>query len=116
VHEEPVDPLTLLEVVEVLDFETTALVGAGAPVVEADAVGLELWRRTPISVEASVECDGPCLVVVAQPWAPGWSATVDGEAVPLVRTNIAGLGAVKPAGRHPVAFEYRPWSWRGGVP
>lgn len=116
VHEEPEDPLTLLEVVEVLDFETTALVGRAAPEIDAEDVSLELWRRTPVLVEASVECDGPCLVVVAQPWAPGWGATVDGERVPLVRTNIAGLGAVKPAGRHPVAFEYRPWSWRGEVP
>jgi hypothetical protein len=116
VHGEPEDPLTLLEVVEVLDFETTALVGGGVPEVDAEEVSLELWRRTPVLVEASVECNGPCLVVVAQPWAPGWRATVDGERVPLVRTNIAGLGVVKPAGRHPVAFEYRPWSWRGGVP
>jgi hypothetical protein len=116
VHEESEDPLTLLEVIEVLDFETTALVGTGAAMVDADTVNLELWRRTPTSVEASVECDGPCLVVVAQPWAPGWKATVDGEPVPLVQTNVAGLGAVKPAGRHLVAFEYRPWSWRGGVP
>jgi hypothetical protein len=116
VHDEPEDPLALLDVVEVLDFETTALVGSGASEVDAEDLSLELWRRTPVLVEVSVECDGPCLVVVAQPWAPGWRATVDGERVPLVRTNIAGMGAVKPAGRHPVAFEYRPWSWRGGVP
>jgi hypothetical protein len=116
VHEEPEDPLTLLEIVRVLDFENTALVGSETADVEAATVGLELWRRTPIAIEASVECDGPCLVVVAQPWAPGWWARVDGKAVPLVRTNIAGLGAVAPAGRHSVEFSYRPWSWRSGVP
>jgi hypothetical protein len=116
VHEEPDDPLTLLEIVRVLDFENTALVGGGAVDVEAATVGLELWRRTPTAVEASVECDGPCLMVVAQPWAPGWRATVDGEEVPLVRTNIAGLGVVAPSGRHQVEFSYHPWSWRSGVP
>ena len=116
VHEEPEDPLTLLEVVEVMDFATTALVGGGAADVDASVVGLELWKRTPTSVEASVECDGPCLVVVAQPWAPGWRAAVDREDVPLVRTNIAGLGAVAPAGRHSVEFSYHAWSWRSGVP
>ncbi|MCW8984304.1 MAG: YfhO family protein [Thermoanaerobaculales bacterium] len=116
VYEEPDDPLTLLEVVRVLDFENTALVGSGAVDVEAATVGLELWTRTPTAVEASVECDGPCLMVVAQPWAPGWRATVDGEDVPLVRTNIAGLGAVSPSGRHRVEFSYHPWSWRSGVP
>jgi hypothetical protein len=116
VHEEPEDPLTLLEIVRVLDFENTALVGCEAADVEASAVALDLWRRTPTAVEASVECDGPCLVVVAQPWAPGWHATVGGKGVPLVRTNIAGFGAVAPAGRHNVEFSYRPWWWRSGVP
>jgi hypothetical protein len=116
VHEEPDDPLTLLEIVRVLDFETTALVGGRAVDVKAVTVGLELWKRTPTVVEASVECDGPCLMVVAQPWAPGWRATVDGKEVPLVRTNIAGLGAVAPSGRHQVEFSYHPWSWRSGVP
>jgi hypothetical protein len=115
VHEEPEDPLTLLEVVRVLDFADTALVG-GATDVEATTVGLDLWKRTPTSVEASVDCDGPCLVVVAQPWAPGWRAAVDGEAARLVRANIAGLGAVAPSGRHRIEFSYHPWSWRGGVP
>ncbi len=116
VFEEPEDPVTLLEVVEVMDFANTVLAGGGASDVDASVVSLELWTRTPTSVEASVECDGPCLVVVAQPWAPGWRATVDGGDVPLVRTNIAGLGAVAPAGRHNVEFSYHPWSWRSGVP
>ncbi len=116
VIEEPDDTLTLLELSDVVDFETTALVGPGAHEVEADEVAIELWRRTPTLVETSVECNGPCLVLVAQPWAPGWRATVDGEPAPLVRTNIAGLGVVAPTGRHAVGFEYHPWLWRGGVP
>jgi hypothetical protein len=116
VHEEPDDPLTLLEIVGVLDFADTALVAGAAVDVEAETVALELAKRTPTSVEASVECDGPCLVVVAQPWTPGWRAAVDGENAPLVRANIAGLGVVAPPGRHRVEFSYHPWSWRVGVP
>jgi hypothetical protein len=116
VHEEPDDPLTLLEIVRVLDFANAALVGGGAVDVEAASVGLELWKRTPTLIEASVECDGPCLVVVAQPWAPGWRAFVDRKEAAVVRANIAGLGAVAPPGRHQIEFSYRPWSWRSGVP
>jgi hypothetical protein len=115
-HEEPDDPLTLLEIVRVLDFATTALVGDGAADIGAAEVNLDLWQRTPTLIEVSVECDGPCLVVVAQPWAPGWWARVDRRAVPLVRTNIAGLGAVLPSGRHRVEFSYHPWSRWSGVP
>lgn len=116
VYEEPEDPLTLLEVVEVVDFETTALVGEGTPNVEADVFSLELWRRTPTEVAATVECDGTCLVVIAQPWAPGWRAEVDGEGAPVVRTNIAGLGVVAPPGRHHVDFSYRLRWWWNAVP
>jgi hypothetical protein len=115
-HDEPHDPLTVLEVASVLDYSTTALVDRGAGDVAASVVTLELWKRTPTEVEATVACDGPCLMVVAQPWAPGWRAEVDGETTALVRTNIAGLGAVVPAGRHRVEFSYHPWAWRGGVP
>jgi hypothetical protein len=116
VYEEPEDLRTLSEVADALDFETTALVANDAPAVNAESVALELWRRTPILVEASVECDGTCLVVVAQPWAPGWEASTNGERLPLVVTDIAGFGAVLPPGRHPVAFAYHPWSWRVEVP
>jgi hypothetical protein len=113
---EPEAKLSLLELAETIDFEGTALVGPGAEMVHADDVSLELWRRTPTLIEASAECDGPCLVLVAQPWAPGWRAVVEGVPTPLVRTNIAGLGAVVPVGRHSIVFEYRPWAWWDGVP
>jgi hypothetical protein len=116
VVEEPEDTRVLRGLAERFDFETAALVGAGAEIVSATEIGLELWRRTPTLVEASVECDGPCLVLVAQPWAPGWRATVEGNTVPLVRTNVAGLGVVVPEGRHGIAFEYHPAAWWGGVP
>jgi len=113
---EPDDARELLEVLEVMDFETTALVSRGAPTIDASAMSLELWRRTPTGLEAGTECDGPCLLVLAQPWAPGWRAQVDGAPAPLVRTNIAGLGVVVPAGRHAVELDYRPWRWLGEVP
>jgi hypothetical protein len=108
---EPDDARELLEVLQVMDFETTALVSRGAPTIDASAMSLELWRRTPTGLEAGTECDGPCLLVLAQPWAPGWLARIDGAPAPLARTNVAGLGVVVPAGRHVVELDYRPWRW-----
>ena len=113
---EPDDARTLPGVLEVVDFETTAMVSGGAPTIDATTVSLELWRRTPTGLEASTECDGPCLLILAQPWAPGWRARVDGAPAPVVRTNVAGLGVVAPAGRHAVELDYHPWRWHGGVP
>jgi uncharacterized membrane protein YfhO len=61
-----------------------------------------------------VRCDGPCLVVAARPWAPGWRALVDGRPALLVRANLAGLGVVVPAGEHGVELDYNPWRWWPG--
>ena len=113
---EPGDDRALLEALEVMDFEAAALVNGRVPTIDARTVNLELWRRTPTGLEASTECDGPCLLILAQPWAPGWRARVDGAPVPVVRTNVAGLGVVAPAGRHAVELDYHPWRWNGGVP
>ena len=50
-------------------------------------------------------------MVLAQPWAPGWRAEVDGQQTNLVRTDVAGMGVVTPPGRHQVRLTYHPWSW-----
>jgi len=108
---EPDDSRTLLEVAEVVDFSTTAMVSGCSQEVDATSMSLKLWRRTPTGVEATAECDGPCLVVLAQPWAPGWRGEVDDRRVDLVRTDIAGMGVVVPAGTHRVRLAYHPWRW-----
>jgi uncharacterized membrane protein YfhO len=51
-------------------------------------------------------------LVVARPWEPGWKSRVDGDPVDVVRANLAGIGAVSPAGEHEVELVYRPWSFR----
>ncbi len=101
---------------ETVDFETSAVVPEGTPRVAADRVDLEVELLEGPRIEAVVDCDGPCLVVAARPWAPGWSARVDGEKRAVVLANLAGLGVVVPAGRHRVELDYSPWRWGDGVP
>ena len=113
---EPDDLESLKALTSTLDFTSQALVGPGDVDVESRRMTLEIVERTPQSLETTVDCDGVCLLVVAQPWAPGWAAAVDGRAVPIVRTNIAGLGVVVPPGRHEVDLNYHPWRWWGEVP
>ena len=107
----PSDPGALLRVVQGVDFESAALVTPGAPPVEAASMTLEIRQRTPSRLRAMVACDGPCLLVLAQPWAPGWETSVDGRSAQLVLADIAGLGVVLPAGRHDVELAYHPWRW-----
>jgi hypothetical protein len=94
---------------EDFDFQTGAVVPA--PGIEAAAtVARVIDAETGAAVvRAILRCDGPCLLVVARPWAPGWRATVDGAAARLVRANLAGMGAAVPAGEHEVVLEYNPW-------
>jgi len=108
---EPEDPQRLITMIEGVDFEFSALVPPGTPPISSSRTVLELGLRTPSSVKAVVECNGPCLLVVAQPWAPGWRATVDSKPVETVMTNIAGLGVAVPGGRREIELSYHPWAW-----
>jgi hypothetical protein len=78
--------------------------------IAASRVELELAAEpTAHRVAAQVTCDGPCLLVAARSWTPGWSATVDGRSVELVRANLAGLGVRVPPGQHQVELVYHPY-------
>jgi len=53
------------------------------------------------------------LLVLTDTAYPGWTATVDGRRVPIVRANWHFRGVYLPPGDHVVRFDYRP---RGVVP
>ncbi|MEN8163613.1 MAG: hypothetical protein ABFS37_05745 [Acidobacteriota bacterium] len=108
---EPEDPGALITMIESVDFEFSALVATGTPPISATKTTLELGLRTPSKLEAVVECNGPCMLVIAQPWAPGWRAAVDSSPVETILTNVAGLGVAVPGGRHEIELSYHPWLW-----
>lgn len=82
---------------------TAASASAGAPT-HVPATGV---RILPDALEATVEAPAAGLAVVLDPWFPGWTATVDGAAAPVVRANHAFLAVPVPAGRHALRLEYR---------
>jgi hypothetical protein len=94
-----------------IDFATEAVVRDLGIEVAAQARELVGFDFGASKILATVRCDGPCLLVVARPWAPGWQAQVDGESRGVVRANLAGLGVVVPAGHHDVELSYNPWRW-----
>jgi uncharacterized membrane protein YfhO len=61
-------------------------------------------------VRVDVDGSAPGLLVLADAYDPGWRARVDGEAVPVLRANVAFRAVPVPAGRHRIDMVYRPWS------
>ncbi len=90
----------------VLDHAVPAVSGAGARI-RASSPDAESRRIT-------VDADGSGYVVVADSFARGWVATVDGHTVPIETADHA-LGAVRvSAGHHVVVLVYRPVHQRLG--
>jgi hypothetical protein len=68
---------------------------------------------TRITVAADMQTRG--LLVLADRWDDGWRAYLDGEPVPIRRTNYVLRGVEVPTGRHTLVFAYEPASLVWGV-
>lgn len=69
---------------------------------------------TPDRVVVEATAAGPSVLVLTDAFAPGWQATVDGRAAPILPAYLALRGVVVPAGTSTVEFLYRPWfTWAG---
>jgi hypothetical protein len=61
---------------------------------------------TTVNVSYTSPCDR--LLVFTDSWAPGWSASIDGAPVPVLRVNNAIRAVMAPAGDHALTWTYRP--------
>jgi hypothetical protein len=80
--------------------------GAAGTVLSADLLG---------SGTVTVDARRDAFLVVSQDWERGWHATVDGKAVPVLRTNGLVIGVTVPRGRHVVRLSFRPPGLRLGA-
>ncbi len=76
------------------------------PAAETDSV--MILRYAPETIDIATRSDTAGLLVLADQAFPGWSATVDGQAAPLLTTDHALRGVYLPAGAHSVCFTYAP--------
>lgn len=65
----------------------------------------------PDRQQLAVSAAAPAFVVVADAWAPGWNAHVDGREARLLRVNATLRGVALPAGEHALELRYRPPGW-----
>jgi hypothetical protein len=64
--------------------------------------------RLPGDEEYAVSSDGPAVLVLRDSFAPGWSATVDGQRADVLRANGKHRAVRLSAGRHHVRLRYAP--------
>ena len=69
------------------------------------------WNRCDLEVQT----DSPSLLVLNDPWHPGWIAKVDGQKTPVLRANVLFRGVMIEPGRHHVEFIYSPRRFRIGL-
>ena len=73
-------------------------------------------RPSPEAVTLRCEASAPAYAVLADPWDPGWRATVDGRAVTILRANVLFRAVPIPAGRSVVTMRYTaPWQGAGAA-
>jgi hypothetical protein len=103
-----------------VDPRRTALVG----VRDGSAAGREggdasgraaIVRNDPQDVEIEVVADAPGFLFLADQYAPGWVAEVDGRPAEILAANHAFRLVAVPGGSSRVAFHYRPLSVRIGA-
>jgi hypothetical protein len=87
--------------------------GAGLPAADgapARGTAATIVRDDAQVVEIDATLAAPGLVVLADTYYPGWTATVDGAPAPILPTNHLFRGVPAPAGTHRIRFAYRPRS------
>jgi hypothetical protein len=95
---------------------TAAIRAAGI----GDSTALEPFRpvalaeRTANHITLDVDLAHPAVLVLNEPYVPGWRATSDGEPIPVLRANVLFRACVLGPGSHRVRFEFAPDSWRIG--
>jgi len=104
-----------------------ALAAPGFDPVRVAYVDRPLDLPEPMRGEASIDAEVPTrvtltarmktagLVVLADLWFDGWTAELNGEPVPIVRTNHALRGVVVPAGTSTLVFSYAPAGFTAGI-
>ena len=104
-----------------VDPRTTAVVGEDMPLPaftpaggDADTIDLESYAPNALRYTYNAAADR--LAVFSEIYYPnGWTATVDGQPLPLIRADWTLRAALLPAGEHTVEMRFDPPSYRVGA-
>jgi len=99
------------------DPRTSVVLASGEPR-EAPAGfsrSAELQEQRADRLRARVSASAPAHVVLPESFDEGWTATVEGHPVPVLRVNVSFRAVAVPAGTHDVTLVYRPARLRLGL-
>ncbi len=84
---------------------------AVTPIDSSSTVVVNTLNHGPRRITYEVETDAPRLLVVSEVYYPaGWTATLNGESVPIHRANYLLRAVAIPAGRHTLEMNFDPAS------
>jgi hypothetical protein len=101
------------------DFHSVALVEqpialpVEAAVPSPGSATIERFEAERIVV--SVQSSTPALLVLAEPWYPGWTATIDGVASACIPVNAWMRGVMVPAGARQIVFQFHSTYLKAGA-
>ena len=101
------------------DPRTTVLVAGDFPAAAPAAAGpdesVQVIAYAAERIVLRAEVRRPALLVLADAFFPGWQATVDGAAAPILRANLMFRAVALEPGAHEIVFSYDPAAWRTGA-
>lgn len=79
------------------------------------ATSVTIVAAEPGQLVVALDSSRPGLLVISQPFYPGWRAWIDGKPAPLQRANVLLQGVAVPAGSHRIRVAYRISPLGGGI-
>jgi uncharacterized membrane protein YfhO len=76
---------------------------------------VKIMSYQPDEVKIEAHMPRPGFLLLLDTYFPGWTATVNGENVPVYRADYDFRAVSLPAGKETVCFSYRPRSLRIGI-
>jgi len=90
-----------------------APVGDSPPLSADETATIVAYSNNSVQIAAATQTQR--LLVIANANYPGWRATLDGRAVPIIQTNVALQGVVVPPGQHSLRLDFWPASFLAGL-
>jgi len=101
---------------ESFDPRTTVVLETSQVPRTGEGGGTVSWTsRETDRIELAVDAKADSILFVSDTDYPGWEATVDGAATPILRANLTFRAVAVPAGSHRVVMRFRPASARHGL-